>query len=56
VSWEDGHARLSSDVPMNDRAIVRPRRVRGIQTRATDGSDWRPVDVAWFRDRGGPAC
>jgi hypothetical protein len=56
VSWEHGQARLGSDVPMDDRAVVRPRRVREIQTRARDRSDWRPVDVAWFRDRGGPAC
>src|SRR5436190_820430 len=45
VAWENGQPRLASDVPMNDRAVVRPRRVREIQTRATDASDWRPVDV-----------
>jgi len=56
VAWENGQARLGSDVPMDDRAIVRPRRVREIQTRATDGAEWRLIDVVWFRNRGGPTC
>ena len=56
VSWEKGQGRLSSGVPLDARAVVRPRRVREIQTRATDGSDWSPVDVAWFRARRGPDC
>lgn len=56
VSWENGEARLGSDVPLNDRAVLRLRRVRELQTRATDGSDWSPVDAVWFRGRGGPDC
>lgn len=56
VAWQNGQARVGTDVPMNDRAVLRPQPVLEIQTRETDRAAWKTVDVAWFKGNWRPEC
>jgi len=56
VAWQDGRPSIDSQVPMNDRAVLTPRHLREMQTRATETAPWRTVDLAWFQARWKPEC
>lgn len=56
VAWKDGASSRGTGVAMNDRALLKRRNVRDIQTRGADSAPWVQVDLPWFKRWQGPTC
>jgi hypothetical protein len=56
VGYRDGTVWSDSVVVLNDRAVLKPRRVLAMQTRADTAGEWRLVDIAWFQRSQGTRC